>query len=258
MTQIIKSNMKASTFLKDVDKQKFKPVIFGGDRFDLLWSTHARLRTPARGSNCLEMADMLIRFALSRAEKSISEQLAEIGEACTLYDRISDVFAVFHINREKKKIYVVSYGDASKIFPRYDDTVIQCNEHGQIRVVKWTYLKADPVLTNVYCRLNGRTLRLRWTKWSTKLSASKELREVSENKLRKIADELSRSLKTIPEGEVINIWDWRNGTFISVNLPSNCNTLDIILFRTVDFVPNKNTYARVDITNEGCVMQCAK
>jgi len=226
-----------------------KGVIFGGEEFSLFWSAHARLRTDSRGSSSVALADVFVRLAISRAEAVISDKLAEIQNTCDIYDRVADIFAVLSINRQKKKIYIVSYGDASKIYPRYGDTVIQSNEYGQIRIIEWAALRAEPVDTSVFCEMNGQQFRFRWTKWSAKNDKTKDK---GEKKLCKIGEKLSGMGMMLPENEIINIWDWRTGTFTSVMIQPETSTIDVVLFRNVDFIPQKDIYSRINITIDDC------
>lgn len=234
------------------------PVQFGGQSFLLLWSMHARKRTTVRGSSDVELADHFLRFAILRAEEKLKKHLAKIDGYCTIFDRLSGVFAVLSVNREKGKIYVVSYGDSSKMYPRYGDTVIQGNEAGQIRILRWKERKREPICTDIYCHLNGKTLNMCLTRWTVRVFSDSETRKDKEEELRAIADALSSEIKTIPEGQIINIWDWRTGAFISVILTAGSETLDVVLFQTVDFEPKKNQYARIDITEEGSKLQLAQ
>jgi len=213
-------------------------------------------KVSARGAIGLPLADQFLRFTLARAEETIQEELATIPDVCfSVFDRSSNIFAVLNINRQKHKLYVVTYGDASTMYPRYGDTVIQCNEYGRIRLVNWTFQRKEPVPTSIFCELNGKKLRLQWTKYSTKVTRSRKVRRESEQVLRSIATVLSRSVKTLPENQTVNILDWRSGTLVSVKVAADTNTLDIILFRTADFVFRDSQYTRIDITENSCMIR---
>lgn len=241
--------------LSGVFTQTDDRVSFGGQKFALYWTLHAKKRITERGASELTLATHFLRFALEYAEENLQEELKNLNE-CTLFDRVSDVFAVLKINRNNQKIYVISYGDASVMYPRVGDTVIQHNESGQIRLITWEYKVDSPVLSGVYCELNGRILQFRWTRKTVKAGTKAEIRKANYKKLCAIGEALSCSLQEIPENEPVNIWDWRTGTFASIKMQPDKNTLDVILFRTVDFVTETNQYARIDITVDNrCVFQ---
>ncbi len=233
-------------------------ALFGGESFELLWSCHAKRRISTRGAISIPLADQFLRFSLARAEQEIGAELTSLSDSCTIFDKVSDLFTVLHINRKKHKMYVMTYGDASEMYPRWGDTVIQFKEQGKIRLLNWTFQKKDPVLTDVYCKLNGKTLRLRWTRYTTNRTKNRDVRKISEQNLRAIADVISNAVKILPEEQTMNIWDWRSGVFVSVRIPAEGDTLDVILFRTADFVSDSDIYTRVDITDQGCTVQRAE
>lgn len=229
-----------------------KPVSFGGRPFMLWWTPHARRRASIRGAFGVEFADVFLRLTLARAEEKIGEELSALTGYCSVYDKIADIFAVLFLAPEEGRMFVVSYGDADKMYPRTNEITLQTNQNGKIRLIKWSARKEAPIKTKLRCRLNGKNLRVRLTKRSTKIMANEQNRAACIKKIRKTTSALSKFFqgRELPQGKSVNVWDWRVGTFLSFCI-SNDDTFDIILFKNVDFVA-RNPYMRVDITKEGC------
>ncbi len=231
-------------------------IKLGGENFTLVWTRHAANRVAMRGAVNEQMANCMLKLALMRAEDELSKELSTVDGFLDLYDKMSNIVAIMNLNRKRRKLYVITYGDTDSMYPQYGDLTIQIDVHGHIRMRKWKFQKWEPIPTDVYCRLNGRTLRLRWTKGCAKIVLNQELKKVREDRLRSIADKISNSLRHIPEKKIVNIWDWRFETFISVAIDEDY--LDVILYNTTNFVEKcGNKYARVDITATNCEMRQA-
>lgn len=231
-----------------------EPVLFGGRAFTLWWTAHARQRTSMRGAMGTGLADVFLRGSLQRAEQSISQELSALTDSCTVYDKIFNIFAALALDREQEKIFAVSYGDATEMYPRYDEMTIQTNKNGNVRLIKWKAQRETPIETNIIFRLNGKKLKVRLTKWSTKIVQDRKNCSVRMKKIREITAALSAFSEVFPEHEIVNIWDWRTGAFLSANIPDRGGTFDVILFKNVDFVAN-NQYIRIDITEKECTIQ---
>lgn len=220
--------------------------MFGGEAFQIIWTNHAKERAKERGIPQFPFISSLLRVSLLRAETEISNQLQAIAGPIDVYDTATDVFAALVIDRSEYKLKVICFGRAAEMYPRVGDLVLQMNDIGLARILRWQHVLTKPVYAGFKLHLNGRSVPVYWVNGCAKMRP-----EEADEANRKAAKALSvlEDIK-IQEGKTINLFDWREDAYFGIELQPD--KLAIKLYQNATAFQPKDTFARIDIDANGC------
>ena len=116
-------------------------VVIGHEKYTLFWSKHAYERSFERGSHP-KLADALLQRTIAKINDACPGMLLN---ATTIYNRISiqdytcPAYYVIALDKERKEIVVITYGDLYAQYPRIGDYTIKVHHNGSIHTLVWKF-----------------------------------------------------------------------------------------------------------------------
>lgn len=111
-------------------------IMLCGQSWSVIWTRHAKNRTYDRHASPCVAAKVLTRV-LHALEPFLPELLKEFDSLVTI--RVFPYHSCFvvAVNREDKKISVITFGDTGNFTPQFGDRVVSIAENGNLSVTSW-------------------------------------------------------------------------------------------------------------------------
>lgn len=122
------------------NREPEEEITLSGEKYILYWTPHAQERVQNRMRSSLLIQNVYLGDMLTKIADNKDIDVFKRNCEFTIRDFQTGLFTVINVDRNSKKIRVITCADVFALYPKNNDLVIQRNEDGEIKQYIWTVL----------------------------------------------------------------------------------------------------------------------